>query len=340
MDLKYTFWNNKGGTGKTSLAFQSIAMYAEKHSDKKILAIDICPQANLSELMLGGLSQNGSGVLLTRHGQVPRCSLGGYFQLRLPSPYVKPEFDAHDFITTPNTFNNAIPPNIDLICGDPLLELQANAVNSLANNNIPGTDTWIGVIDWLKDFLDQVEDEYDTAFLDCNPSFSMYTQIAIASTDRIILPVMADDSSRRAIQNAFSLIFGLKLPSEIYASYAFATKLKGANRSLPKVHLIAKNRITQYMGPASAYAAVLQTIEQDIKDLVKTNPEIFSFSDVHSGFTDIRDFQTTGVIAFAKGLPFSKVNVGKQDIGAHRVQVKKEYLENSIGSIEQLVNQL
>ncbi len=214
MGLKYTFWNNKGGTGKTSLAFQSIVMYAEKHSDKKILAIDICPQANLSELMLGGLNQNGSEKLLTCHEQMPRCSLGGYFQLRLPSPYVKPVFNAHNFITNPNTFNSVISSNIDLICGDPLLELQANAVNSLANNNIPGTDTWIGVIDWLKDFLDQVEDEYDNVFLDCNPSFSMYTQIALASTDRIILPVMADDSSRRAIQNAFSLIFGLKLPSQ------------------------------------------------------------------------------------------------------------------------------
>lgn len=43
----------------------------------------------------------------------------------------------------------------------------------------------------------------------------------------------------------------MKLPSEIYAQYAFATKLGAAGRELPKVHLIAKNRLTQYMGPAS-----------------------------------------------------------------------------------------
>jgi len=29
VNLKYAFWNNKGGTGKTSLAFQAIARYAE-----------------------------------------------------------------------------------------------------------------------------------------------------------------------------------------------------------------------------------------------------------------------------------------------------------------------
>jgi len=49
---KYAFWNNKGGTGKTSLAFQVICSYAMSHPDKKVLAIDVCPQANLSELLL------------------------------------------------------------------------------------------------------------------------------------------------------------------------------------------------------------------------------------------------------------------------------------------------
>src|SRR5450756_550542 len=129
MDIKYAFWNNKGGTGKTSLAFQAITCYAAMHPKKRVLVIDICPQANLSELMLGGLNNKGSEKLLERHGLVPRCSLGGYFELRLPSPYAPPSFAAHNFVTNPNSYNPAIPANIDLVCGDPLLELQANAVN-------------------------------------------------------------------------------------------------------------------------------------------------------------------------------------------------------------------
>jgi cellulose biosynthesis protein BcsQ len=226
------------------------------------------------------------------------------------------------------------------VCGDPLLELQANAVNTLANNNIPGTNAWIAVIDWLNTFLQQLAGDYDTVFMDCNPSFSLYTQIALATTDKIILPVMADDSSRRAIQNAFSLVYGLKLPSEIYASYAFATKLKDASRKLPQVHLIAKNRITQYMGSASAYAAVLAAIESDISSLLKSNPEILSFTKISDGFVEVRDFQTTGVVAFAKGLPFSELPAGKQTINGHRVQVKQEYLNNSKEEIRKLVERL
>lgn len=340
MEIKYAFWNNKGGTGKTSLAFQAIARYAERHPKKRVLAIDVCPQANLSELMLGGLNNKGSEKLLGQQGLVPRCSLGGYFQLRLPSPYTPPVFNAHDFITKPNAFNKGLSATIDLVCGDPLLELQANAVNTLANNQIPGSNPWIAVVDWLKDFLGQVEDEYDVVFMDCNPSFSFYTQIALAACDRLVLPVMADDSSRRAIQNAFSLVYGLKLPSEIYAAYAFATKLKASNRPLPKVHLITKNRLTQYMGAASAYAAVLAAIERDILKLLKSNPKIFTFKTIEKGFVEIRDFQTTGVVAFAKGLPFSKVQVGKQTINGHRVQVKEDYLTNAKDAMEELVARL
>ena len=334
---KYAFWNNKGGTGKTSLAFQAICRYAHQHKQQRVLAVDMCPQANLSELFLGGLTNSGSSNLLQRQGLVPRCTVGGYFQMRLPSPYAPPSFNSRDFITTPSQYNSNIPKNVDLLCGDPLLELQANALNTLANAQIPGTDTWIAVIDWLRQFLTPIDTEYQVAFIDGNPSFSIYTQIALSSADFLILPVMADDSSRRAIQNAFSLIYGLKLPSEIYTAYAFATKLTNAGRTLPKVHLIAKNRLTQYMGPASAYAAVLKSIEQDVQTLLKSNPAMFSFSKLSDGLVDIRDFQTTGVVAFAKGCPFYMLPAGRLDIGGHRVRVSDDYKKHSVKAIDDIV---
>jgi cellulose biosynthesis protein BcsQ len=261
--------------------------------------------------------------------------------VRLLSPFNPPPFDASDFIVNPSAYNSMIPDNVDIVCGDPMLELQANAVNSLANQQVPGTNSWIAVIDWLKDFLDKVKDKYDVVFMDCNPSFSMYTQIALASTDKIILPVMADDSSRRAIQNAFCLIYGFKLPSDIYTMYAFATKLKAAGRPLPQVHLIAKNRLTQYMlVSASAYAAVLSEINKDVTELRRTNPEIFSFGRQEEGFVDIKDFGTTGVISFAKGTPFSRLKAGRLLIDKHRVATKQSYINEMIEHIDRIVDRL
>ena len=322
---RITFWNNKGGTGKTSLAFQTICQYAHENPSEKILVIDVCPQANLSELLLGGLHQGGSNILLQRQGATPRATIGGYFQLRLPSPYTPPSFTAQDFLTQPYKYNKNIPENIDLLCGDPMLELQANAISTLANNQIPGTNTWIAIIDWIDDFLKKIEDEYDIAYFDLNPSFSIYTQIALAATSKLLLPVMADDSSRRAIQNAFSLIYGLKLPSEIYTKYAFAQKLKDEGRQLPKVHMILKNRLTQYMGPASAFATVLSAIEADISDLLKVHPHLFTFSSIDDGIINIRDFGTTGVVSAARGCPFYILPSGRLYVLGQRVQIKEDY---------------
>jgi cellulose biosynthesis protein BcsQ len=334
---KYAFWNNKGGTGKTSLAFQAITAYANKNKHERILAVDVCPQANLSELFLGGLHYSGSDNLLKRQGEMRRATIGGYFQIRLPSPYSPPIFTAQEFLTKPSDYNFHIPKNIDLLCGDPLLELQSNAVSTLANNQIPGTNTWVAIIDWLNDFINKVKNDYDVVFLDTNPSFSIYTQIALSCTDRLLIPVMADDSSRRAIQNVFSLIYGLKLPSEIYAKYAFAEKLKEAGRPLPCVHLIIKNRITQYMGAASAYFTVLKAIDSDIESLLSTHGSIFTFSKIIDGTMDIRDFQTTGVVAFARGCPFYTLKSGRLDLLGQRVQVKEDYRLNCVKEMKDLI---
>jgi cellulose biosynthesis protein BcsQ len=338
--LTYAVWNNKGGTGKTSLSFQVICRYAEKNPSARILAIDMCPQANLSELLLGGLANEGSNKLLARQGLTPRCSVGGYFDSRLSSPFSPPSIDAASFITKPNEYNSTIPANISLVCGDPLLELQAIAMNTLANANLPGVNAWLGVIDWLRDFLKVIENDFDHVFIDTNPSFSMYTQIALSASDRVILPVMADDSSRRAIQNAFSLIYGVKLPSEVYSQYTFATKLNSANRALPKIHLILKNRLTQYMGSASAYAAVLSGIDSDLASLIRSYSQHLTFSNSIDGVEEIRDFGTTGVVAFARGCPFSSMPTGKLLISGHRVQVKPEYRTLALETIDRVIAKL
>lgn len=339
---KIIYWNNKGGTGKTSLIFQSICDYANRYSKKRILAVDMCPQCNLSEMLLGGLQGRGSDNLLMRQGMTPRATIGGYFQMRLSSPISPQPFNARDFLTTPKSdnFNLNIPENIDLVCGDPLLELQANAISTLSNTQVPGANYWIGVIDWLRDFFIKVESEYDTVFIDTNPSFSIYTQIAISAADKIVLPVMADDSSRRAIQNAISLIYGLKLPSDIYTQYAFAEKLKAEARVLPKIHIIAKNRITQYMGAASAYRTVLDKISYDIKDLCLANPEIFTFTPEHLNIVEIRDFQTAGIVAHARACPFYTMPSGHLDILGRRVQVNRDRKDSCASDIATITSLL
>lgn len=323
------FWNNKGGTGKTSLAFQTICSFAIQNRDARILVIDVCPQANLSELLLGGQENEGGKNLLVLHGALVRSSIGGYFQERLPKPFDSAGIDPTSYLSHPHEVNKAIPENIMMLAGDPLLELQSNAISTLANTQIPGTNSWSSVVSWLRDLINAADGDYDYCFIDMNPSFSMYTQIALAACERLVLPVTADDSSRRGIQNALSLIFGMKLPSEIYAKHNFHTHMEEAEIPLPKIHIVAKNRLTQYIEVAKSYSAVLSGITEDLKKVIKSNSEYFTFTKVNEGIIDIRDFQTAGVVAFARGTPFESMKSGTLTVATQRIQVNKEQLEEN-----------
>ena len=323
----YCFWNNKGGTGKTTLSFEAITKYASVNPNEKILIIDMCPQANLSELLLGGLVGNGAKNLNDLYKTDKRKSVGGYFQERIRSPYKMPSINYHDFICVPYEKNTHIPRNIDLFAGDSLVELQASSISTQASNNLAGVDSWISVIAWIKDFLILTENQYDMIFIDSNPSFSIYTQIAIAASEYLIVPIMPDDSSRRALQNVFALVYGLNIHGPGYENVTFSASMKKNNCVLPKIKLIVKNRLTQYMvGAATAYASVFRDIDVLVKKIMQTNPEIFDFSDLASGIVEVRDFGTTGVISFAFGTPFFDLRSGGYELGSKTTTLTKTYI--------------
>ena len=48
----YCIWNNKGGVGKTTLTYQLATRLAETE-DRVVLVMDVCPQANLSQTLIG-----------------------------------------------------------------------------------------------------------------------------------------------------------------------------------------------------------------------------------------------------------------------------------------------
>ncbi|MCX8505333.1 MAG: ParA family protein, partial [Alphaproteobacteria bacterium] len=56
--MKYMIWNNKGGVGKTFVTFLLATEYAVAHPEQDVVVVDLCPQANISEMLLGG---NGAG---------------------------------------------------------------------------------------------------------------------------------------------------------------------------------------------------------------------------------------------------------------------------------------
>lgn len=262
-----------------------------------------------------------------------------YFDTRMQTPFsYVTTINPLSYVSQPSVYNANIPDNINLVAGDRLVELQSSFISSLTANKNPSVNTYIAVVSWLRDLLLHLEN-YDVVFIDTNPSFSIYTQIALAATERLIVPVMADDSSKRALSNVLSLVYGYNLPSPLYASYTFNSELTNAGLDLPKIHLIVKNRITQYMGTAAAYRGVLASIDQEINALMTANPQYFTGANV---IMEVRDFQTSGVAAFAEAKSFSQLQTDRRVrvIGGERVQLDINQISNNQHNIADVVVRL
>ncbi|AYV46404.1 ATPase [Caulobacter flavus] len=336
--MKYAVWNNKGGVGKSFVTFITACEYARQHPDRRVVIVDMCPQANVSEVVLGG---NGKGAknlegLLSAQ---PRRTIGGYFDERISSPH-KITGNETSYILQAHKYNTNLDSNIYLIAGDPSLEIQAEAINQIAGQTLP-SDSWANVHKWLKDLLDAISKKYDNAtfFIDCNPSFAAYTELAIIAADRIIVPCTADGSSARAISNIGQLIYGINVPAA-YASVSFSKRAHNNHLALPTIHSIPLNRSTQYEQKASkAFSAMYDAIKQRASDLMKTNSAIFS-SAKNKLFLDLPDAHSVSVVTSHLGLPLHKIKLGKYTIHSKDTQVPKDSLTRYKAAFDQLVGQL
>lgn len=339
--VKYAVWNNKGGVGKTLLSFILATEYAENNPDQNIIVVDMCPQANLSEILLGG-NQNLGVELNEMLQQANRKTVGGYIDSRIDSPH-SPTGREHEFLIKVNDYNNNIPENVYLVCGDPSLELQAQVIAQIGSQLLP-KDTWKNTRYWIKDLIDgcakhYMSDKAVTAIVDCNPSFSSYTELAIVASDKIILPCSSDGSSARAINNMAALVYGMGV-NEGYVSSAFPSKCKELDVTLPVIHSLVLNRSTIYNVKASkAFAAMNKNIKSRFESLCNTGlgEYVENYDDV---FIEVPDTHSVAIVCSHLGLPLNKLEVGKYEVFDEEPQVNEGPLDRYKEHVKGLVNSL
>lgn len=337
--VRYAVWNNKGGVGKTFLTFIIASAYAEKHPDRTVVVFDMCPQANVSEILLGGNGVGGAQLAKLLAKQ-PRQTIGGYFDQRITQPHKRTGTE-FSFLLDLKTINSNIPANLRLVAGDPSLEVQTQAMNQIAGQSLP-QDAWANVHRWGLDLIDAISTQIPNTvfFIDCNPSFSAYTGVALLAADRVIVPCTADGSSARAIDNVGQLLYGIGLPAQ-YQGVNFAAQAGKHGLSLPSVHLVPLNRSTQYDKKASkAFSAMYEAIQNRVVNLRKQKPGSFSLPPNTSPFLDIPDAHSVSVVASHKGVPLSGVTQGAHNVHGVRAQVNPEPLQRYREAVDKLVSLL
>jgi cellulose biosynthesis protein BcsQ len=341
----YAFWNNKGGVGKSFLCFVAAAEYAHRHPEADVYVLDLCPQANVSETLLGGY-ESSPGAIRELSQSHPRATVAGYLEARLSSPFAQIA-DITPYISHPRAFNRFMPTNLYLVCGDNLLEVLSEAIRQTSQLALP-QDAWKRVETWLRDLvvsLRVVSGERDSLFMiDCNPSFAVYTQLALCAADYVVVPFTADDSSRRAIENVVALLYGLG-DDEVatYARISFAKRAQEEGVETPRLHTFVSNRVTQYRGKASsAFEAVTSTIKTTLDGIHKKHRSIFANpgSLPSLAFKEVPDYHSACIVASITGTPLHRLKPGPRVIAGERVQINQEPLDRYRAALASFVDSL
>ncbi len=348
----YAVWNNKGGVGKSYLTFQIACEYARQNPGKKVLVIDMCPQANASSMLLGGMV-DGEAMLNKIHAQVQRKTISGYLEDRIANPYQSPGTGA-TYLTHTVAHNIQVPNNLYLIVGDEQLETQASRV---ARATMPGPpDAWRTVHLWIADLINDVQTSWDhedsCVFIDCNPSFSIYTELALSAAERLIIPFSADGSSKRAVKAVLSLVYGVRrLPTDPLSE--FAINNQQFRLRTPEIYMYVGNRLTQMNNSsASAFKTVVDEIGDEIWGVWQTRPNAFCIHPNGAATPtnkrtfkamfqyEINDANTASVVSGALGIPISSLPSGRAMVAGKAITVNQSQLDKQVPNIQSLVKNI
>ena len=186
MRIRVVF-NQKGGVGKSSIAVNLAAISA--HHGLKTLVIDLDPQANSSQYLLGDdatysadktalepnienffedvLAANSSkGLIGSAIGSILKNKAKGFDVYIHASPFK----------------------NLDVLPASPSLGALAHALESKHK------------IFKLRDAIQSLVGQYDRIYIDTPPAFNVFTLSALIAANRVLIPFDCDVFSKRALQ--------------------------------------------------------------------------------------------------------------------------------------------
>lgn len=309
---KYAICNLRGGIGKTSLAFNL------SYLTDDILAVDTCPQGNLSYFFDSNYYKNVSTTV--NDVLLPYFFMGLNRAMRVAQKIGA----TNPYFATKNSF--FMPSSSELYT------LPSQISNAISNATILPNPQKISVIDNLLYSLkteiarEQLETKTNKCLIDTSPFFSGCTHLAWHAVDALIIPVKTD---KQSINSLSLLLKTLSNPSSEFR------RVMPSDQHTPQIQMIVLTGCGWSTRQHARNEPNQQTkvFLEEVHDIVSRNIGHFTTNNPDNHIVLSDDYLGCGRISSALSKPIELMNPGD----SHRINRIKTDVN---GSVDKIKNQL
>jgi len=335
-----TFFNNKGGVGKTSLVYHLSWMFSDL--GMRVLAVDLDPQANLSSAFL---TEDEFESLFERDGAAPpgtihealRPLIEGYGDVQLPELYhagevrqpPKRDLPIGD-VQSPELYRAG--ETLWLIPGDLLLSTFEDHLSETwpkcSNGDIRAFRVTSAF--WRVMQMAAAKVTADIILVDVGPNLGAINRATLIASDHVIIPLAPDLFSLQGLRN-----LGPRLRSWRQDWQEKLRKYPGGDLSLPPAHTQPAGYIVQQHAvrldrPVKAYARWMDRIPDEYRQSVlksASEPSVRVANDPHCLAT-LKNYRSLMPLAQEARKPMFHLKAADGAMGSHAtaaLDVYKDY---------------
>lgn len=282
-----SFFNNKGGVGKTTLT-GNIAAYFSSEMNKRVLIVDCDPQCNITQYILG--DDKTIELYWPADGEKDDPKIKTIMDV--VQPIVDGDATIARNVRPISSRTNRF--GVDLLPGNPRFSLFEDQLSQAWTDIPSGKAGGFRITNWLRSYLASQAKNYDVALIDVSPSLGALNRSVLLSCDNFITPLGADAFSLLGVRNISRWISGWTDYYEVALEQAErlnpgALQKFDIPRTIPIRNGYVGYTLQQYIAkskegirrPTRAYERILN----DVPNEVSTYLSVFSAkkTDLHLG---------------------------------------------------------